>query len=313
MLVKTKEKEISFLFQEEDPFFEIGCQILEQEQISQMFPYKRRRQNGMEKLIFETAAGGDIVRLMDIVPALDEGDRIDLLYEMISLCKTVEENGFLKKECIWYKYDNIYYDRNKQGIMAAILPITGEFRYADSSWYDYFEEAMKQISSGLSQDKAAHVGKIVLMMRSGKFDIDGALAELGKLGCGLSTELCGQHGGCQKVRLELLYSGRDGRLEFVVDDGDFLIGRDAGTADGVIVPGLSKAVSREHCLITKMNNKYFVQDLKSVNHTLVNGTMIPPYELMELGNNDILSVADIEFRVLYRWSKNEYDKNESIM
>ena len=35
-----------------------------------------------------------------------------------------------------------------------------------------------------------------------------------------------------------------------------------------------------------MNNKYFVQDLKSVNHTLVNGIMIPPYELTELENND---------------------------
>ena len=47
-----------------------------------------------------------------------------------------------------------------------------------------------------------------------------------------------------------------------------------------------------------MNNKYIVQDLKSVKHTLVNCIMIPPYELTELVNNDILSVADIEFRVV---------------
>ena len=82
-----------------------------------------------------------------------------------------------------------------------------------------------------------------------------------------------------------------------MEGDDFLIGRDDGSADGVITLEFSRAVSRRHCLITRMNNKYFVQDLKSVNHTLVNGIMIPPYELTELENNDILSVADIEFRV----------------
>lgn len=34
-----------------------------------------------------------------------------------------------------------------------------------------------------------------------------------------------------------------------------------------------------------------------MNHTLVNGIMIPPYEFMELENQDILSVADVDFRV----------------
>lgn len=91
--------------------------------------------------------------------------------------------------------------------------------------------------------------------------------------------------------------GKDRELAFEVEGDDFLIGRSAGAVDGVIPVEYSRAVSRKHCLITKMNNKYFVQDLKSVNHTLVNGVMIPPYELTELENNDILSVADIEFRV----------------
>lgn len=97
--------------------------------------------------------------------------------------------------------------------------------------------------------------------------------------------------------LRLLYSGNSGHLTFEVGDRDFLIGRDDAEADGVISRKLSKAVSRKHCLITRLQDKYFVQDLKSVNHTLVNGIMIPPYELMELEENDILSVADIEFRI----------------
>ena len=57
-------------------------------------------------------------------------------------------------------------------------------------------------------------------------------------------------------------------------------------------------VSRRHCLITKINGNYFVQDLDSANGTYVNGTQIPAYELMELEHNDVLGIADVELRVL---------------
>ncbi len=304
MLVKTKEKQISFLFQEMDPFFEIGCRILEQEHMDQMLPYKRIQQNGREKLIFQ-AEGDHIVRLMDEMPKFGEDRRVDLLYEMIYLNKKVEENGFLKKECIWYKYDNIYYDRDKDCIMTAVLPITGELRYADDTkWYDRFEETVEHIVSGVLDEKAAYAIKVVRMLRAGKMSLEEALGETGRI-CRKASGKTGvdAHSG-QSAVLKLLYSGKGGRYEFLVSNDDFLIGRNEEQADGVIPLALSRAVSRKHCLITRMNQKYFVQDLESINHTLVNGIMVPPYELMELENNDILSVGDIEFRVTINIGKN---------
>lgn len=297
MLVKTKEKQISFLFQEMDPFFEIGCRILEQEHMDQMLPYKRIQQNGREKLIFQ-AEGDHIVRLMDEMPKFGEDRRVDLLYEMIYLNKKVEENGFLKKECIWYKYDNIYYDRDKDCIMTAVLPITGELRYADDTkWYDRFEETVEHIVSGVLDEKAAYAIKVVRMLRAGKMSLEEALGETGRICRKASGKTGVDANSGQSAVLKLLYSGKGGRYEFLVSNDDFLIGRNEEQADGVIPLALSRAVSRKHCLITRMNQKYFVQDLESVNHTLVNGIMVPPYELMELENNDILSVGDIEFRV----------------
>ena len=217
---------------------------------------------------------------------------------MIYLNKKVEENGFLKKECIWYKYDNIYYDRDKDCIMTAVLPITGELRYADDTkWYDRFEETVEHIVSGVLDEKAAYAIKVVRMLRAGKMSLEEALGETGRI-CRKASGKTGvdAHSG-QSAVLKLLYSGKGGRYEFLVSNDDFLIGRNEEQADGVIPLALSRAVSRKHCLITRMNQKYFVQDLESVNHTLVNGIMVPPYELMELENNDILSVGDIEFRV----------------
>ncbi len=297
MLVKAKEKQISFLFQEQDPFFEIGFRVLEQEQIPQMLPCQRRQQNGREKLVFK-AERQDLAPLADIVPELGEEALVSLLCGMIALNMEVEKNGFLKKECIWYRYDDLYYDRAGGCVMTAILPVTGDLRYADGmSWYDCFEKTMTRIAACLPYTKMLYVRKLAQMLRMGKLAQEDAQEELSRLGgIAAETRKCGSESRRDKV-LGLLYRGKGRELVFHVEGDDFLIGRDDGSADGVITLEFSRAVSRRHCLITRMNNKYFVQDLKSVNHTLVNGIMIPPYELTELENNDILSVADIEFRV----------------
>lgn len=298
MQVKTKERQISFLFQEQDPFFEIGFRVLEQEQIQQMLPYQRKQHNGREKLMFK-AENENLVPLAEVAPKLTENELISLMCGMLSLNIKVEENGFLRKECIWYQYDNLYYDMAGQCIMAAILPITGEIRYVDdSSWYNCFEETITRIAAHIPYDKMVYVRKLVQMLRMGKMTQEAALEELARLGDGVAGR---QGAACEMhsdIILRLLYRGKGRELEFEVSEEDFLIGRNAEVADGVIPLDFSRAVSRKHCLITRLNNKYFVQDLKSVNHTLVNGIMIPPYELMELENNDILSVADIEFRVM---------------
>lgn len=297
MLVKAKEKQISFLFQEHDPFFEIGCRILEQEHIEQMLPYRRTKQRGREKLVYH-ADEETLVLLRDIVPKLEQKDLVNLLCGMIFLNMKVEENGFLKKECIWCKYDNLYYDKGNGCIKAAVLPITGELRYADGvSWHGQFEETMTCIASYLSADAQQQIRKPIWMLKLGELTQEEALEHLQFMGNSASET---RHWGEQRqqdILLRLLYRGNGRELEFLIDSEDFLIGRNAAVADGVITAKYSKAVSRRHCLITKMNHKYFVQDLKSLNHTLVNGIMIPPYELMELENNDILSVGDIEFRV----------------
>jgi hypothetical protein len=94
----------------------------------------------------------------------------------------------------------------------------------------------------------------------------------------------------KNIGLKLIYTGNNKNITIDIDKDEFIIGRD-------IVSDTSNAVSRKHCMIIKMNGKYFVQDLKSSNHTLVNGIMIPPYELMELYENDILSMASMDFRV----------------
>lgn len=98
--------------------------------------------------------------------------------------------------------------------------------------------------------------------------------------------------------LKLIYVGNNKNITLNIDRDEYLIGRETVPT----ISKITKAVSRKHCMVTKMNGKYFVQDLKSLNGTLVNGIRIPSYELMELFENDIISMANMDFRVRYYFS-----------
>ena len=298
MIVRENDRQLSFQFHESDPYFEIGYKIMEQEKLSQMLPYERVKHNNREKLVFSIE--DNIEQISKVLPLMSDDEVVDLLYEVFYMTMNIEENGFLKKECIWFKYDNVYYDLENKRPRVAILPISREFRYADGfSWYGQFEETVMNIANQLPHDKADHIDKLVRMLRCDKLTCEEVLEEIDGLGNGKSGVLF-KKPKVSEIELQLIYSGKKGRIEFNISKDGYVIGKNPEFSDGIVPESISRAVSRRHCMVTKLNSKYFIQDLDSSNHTLVNGIMIPAYELMELANSDILSVADVEFRVRLR-------------
>ncbi|MCD8038246.1 MAG: FHA domain-containing protein [Lachnospiraceae bacterium] len=297
MLVRTDEKKLSFLFQETDMFFEMGYQLLEQEKPAQMLPYTRKRQNGREKLIFMSDAPG-LRPVRRLEGSLGENEVLDMVSELFFLVGKIEENGFLKRECVWCRYENIYYDTERKMLKVALLPITG-VRYAESkSWGERLRSTVARLTKELAPGKAEREKQLAQLLAARSITAKEALLEIESMRGG-QPGLLPSEDAAVRLGLRLYYSGKNGILEFLVDDGDFIIGRNGRKADGVVDESVSRAVSRQHCFITRLGNKFFVQDLKSANHTRVNGIMIPPYELMQLEENDILSVADIDFRVTF--------------
>ena len=296
MIVKENERQLSFLFQEKDSYFEMGYLILKQAKLEGMLPYKRTQQNGKEKLAFQIKG---LRKLSDILMEASEDEVIDILYAVVFMTQRVEENGFMKKECIWCRYENIYYDTEERKPLLAVLPITQEFRYADgASWMKGFEECLFHIADCLSEGKKQRVQQLITLLVSNQICTAELLEEMNTLGTGMAGMLTDQTKGAaeeKETKLELVYAGKEGTFCFHIEEDDFAIGRDESAVDGLLQ--LSAKVSRRHCLITKINRNYFVQDLNSMNGTYVNDIQIPREELMELEQNDVLRIADVAFRV----------------
>ena len=223
---------------------------------------------------------------------------MDLLYAVVFMTQRVEENGFMKKECIWCRYEQIYFDRESRMPLFAVLPITQEFRYADGTdWMKGYENCLCRIAEYLPEKKSQRVPQLTVLYKTKQISTEELLEEINRLGNGMSGLLVDRVEEIPEEKpnkLELIYAGKEGTFRFIIEDGDFTIGR-GSDSDGVLQ--VSMKVSRRHCLITKLNRSYFVQDLDSTNGTYVNDIRIPSYELMELEHNDVLCVGDVEFRV----------------
>lgn len=291
MIVNVSQEQLSFLFPEKDSFFEMGYMILEQAKISGMLPYQRISLANGEKLLFRIE---NYVPLSEALLGFKENQIIDMLYDVIFMTQRVEANGFMKKECIWFSYENIYYDALSCKPLFAVLPITREFRYADGEkWQKVFVQTLHHIMEFLSQEKKNNAKQLLACMIDGKISISMLLEEIAQMGKGRMEMTKSDR--TEETKLELIYSGAQGAFRFMIEEEDFIIGRNEEAVDGVI--SFSNKISRKHCLITKINHNYFVQDLDSTNCTYVNGTRIPPYELMQLEQNDLLSLADVDIRV----------------
>lgn len=293
MIVKEKEKQISFQFQESDPYFEMGYTLINQINTVQVLPYQRTQQFGREMLVFSTDG---YKPLKDAITSLSQSEIINVIYAMMFMVEKIEENGFLKKECIWFDYNYIYFDEKNKKPMFAILPINEEIELRDGrNWSELFVDAISHAASVLAAGDSDKVKSVTHMWSAGQLNYNDMLEEVNSLGNGNSSFLVDRTEKEEKTRLTLLYSGHEGKILFEIGEEEFIIGKNPQVADGVIT--FSEAVSRTHCKIIKMGQKYFVQDIGSTNHTFVNGEFIPHFELGELEDNATLSVADVDFRV----------------
>jgi serine/threonine protein kinase len=58
----------------------------------------------------------------------------------------------------------------------------------------------------------------------------------------------------------------------------------------------TRRVSRRHARIVQEGERFFIEDLKALNPTRLNGVPLPPYEKRELHDGDTLHIGDLDLR-----------------
>lgn len=106
------------------------------------------------------------------------------------------------------------------------------------------------------------------------------------------------------VTLSVLFVDLNRQLEFPLSK-ELSIGRlDAASAtfpdvDLTSYGGLEKGVSRRHAKIIRQDNEIFIEDLGSVNGTLLNGQSLTPYLQYPLNSGDEVQLGNLVLRLRF--------------
>lgn len=90
-------------------------------------------------------------------------------------------------------------------------------------------------------------------------------------------------GDQQEIRGKLVYQGIHGCRDLVIIGEEFLLGKSAQQAEGIIE---AEGVSRLHARITRQENVYYIEDLNSTNGTYLNEIPLEYCQKKELCRND---------------------------
>jgi pSer/pThr/pTyr-binding forkhead associated (FHA) protein len=85
------------------------------------------------------------------------------------------------------------------------------------------------------------------------------------------------------------------KVEIAINKSEFLIGSNPEMVDGVIE--FNKAISRVHCKVTCIDNRYYICDMGSSNGTYLNGSRLQQGVTVPIEAGDRVFLANTEFVV----------------
>ena len=90
----------------------------------------------------------------------------------------------------------------------------------------------------------------------------------------------------------MLVRNRNGQ-KHMLEKAEEIIGKDYRSVELCIME--NPTISRRHAKIVNRDNRYYISDCQSTNHTYVNGRMLTPGEEQELKSGDIIRLSNEEF------------------
>ena len=225
---------------------------------------------------------------------------IEVIENIFSAMEAIEKNGFLKPENLDDSFEGIYVDSRTRNVKLLYFPIQNtaedrsehlmEFRNMLAvrikeapRFSDFDVQPVCDILEKESLDYAGIRQQLQAIRLSGK-DVPQVYEE----------SIVADGTKQTHANLRLISKEETFAQNFHIQKAEYIIGKSPEKADGIIP---RNTVSRIHCAIRYISDKYYVEDLNSTNGTKLNQEKIPGRQPVQLHNGDLLSIAGIEFLV----------------
>lgn len=252
----------AYILENNELFYDIGYKVMQNLDESCLLKCHRLKYNGKVKLVYFTSEYESIAQIMQRSTPEAAQNAVAQMYEAFM---QIENLGFLDISYVDNRLDHIFVDPVTNAVKIIYLPVNIPGRKKNKA---SFENEIKAQLSRLGIAASAVLTPVQPVMQNDQMPPQ-------------NNQEC------------IWIQSLDGRIQFQVGHGDFVIGKSKDKVNGVIIG--NPAVSRVHCKILYQNGTYFIADMGSSNGTFLDGKRVTATEPLPIQNGSRIRIANIEF------------------
>ena len=228
----------------------------------------------------------------------------------------IQDNGFLQMETVDVDLSHIFIDVDQAKVYVIALPLTVEPDLNHScQWETELRKSLislTEISKNPESSSLSAFRQEILVNRSSLKDLYKIVKETAIHKNILSYSqylLDGDENAWvddnSESEKDLYFVSRSPikKVELLINKDEYILGKNPKIVDGLL--DISPTISRKHCKIVKLKQKYYIEDLESANHTYVNGEIVESGKRVRIKPGDQIRLAEIEFGIEFRDSSAE--------
>ena len=304
MITEQFQTHIAYMLDEDEKYSLLAVKTLAESDEESLLKARLISRNGRGRIIYNTEGMGSYLSLCN---DMNDRLRIEVLSSLADAINVVSNSAFWELEYLDLRKEQIYIDRATEKVRYAVVPRV--FNDMDKAGIEWTERLLVLVSETVrSMNDTREVLGIIR-----ELDVINQMTELlerhretiklikiligiyGKKQYGSKPQ---QGAGSSVRNVVLEYVSEMGHFSFIDNLKEFVIGSGDG-CNGWL--NISRAVSKKHCMIVKEPNRVLITDLGSTNGTWINGSRVMPNEYAVVNNNDIVKLADIQFRVHFEY------------
>ena len=290
---KDYGNDFSYIFLDNNMFSMTEYKVLQSQSEEMFIKCMKLLHNGKIQLYY---APDEYKRLTNLVRSISSENARIIITNFLKDIVEIKNNGFLSYHNIDFALDKIFVNTKEYNVKLTYLPLVAsdDERVADGE--KQLREDIVRVINEFSMVLFSGINKLTRELQNFETSIEDIYH--GILNGELIISATGENKAfVEKPLMKLISVNTDIEVEANITKDVFILGRNTFTASGDNVFN-NKLIGRIHCKIEKIDGKYYVEDLNSVNGTFLNGTKLEANCSQSIKNGDSLRLANTEFRIV---------------
>lgn len=288
-------RNFAYLLNDPALFSNTDYRILQSDKSDSLIKTMKMLYNGKIELLYLTE---NFDPLSNIISSLTPDSFIILMANVFSGVCQVKENGFLRCENIDISMEHIYVDTTTYKTHLLYVPLTRGIYLNETYYENELRATFSKLILGLPQLSTDKTIRLLSNLQNVAMPIKQIIENIVNAPGEPEIPVSPPKMIAQDVRLVSLNTVEP--LTLIVNKDNYIIGRSIKHADGIIRDNMM--VGRKHCRVNLHREKWEceVEDLNSSNGTYVNNIRVPSGGRAIIRNDDVLRLANIDFKVVIR-------------